>query len=57
MSNQKGSVGDSNKNPPISSIKCPYFFDLTSLILKAKAEILEKNHWFLGRFENIKRTF
>ena len=29
-SNQKRSVRELKSNPPISGIKCPYFFDLTS---------------------------
>ena len=28
-SNQKSSLKESKQNPPISGIKCPYFFDLT----------------------------
>ena len=32
MSNQKSSVRESKYNPPISGIKCPYFFDLTSFL-------------------------
>ena len=34
-------VEESNKNPPISSIKWPYFFWF-DLFLEARAEILEK---------------
>ena len=36
-SNQKSSVRESKQNPPISDIKYPYFFDLTTL--EAREEI------------------
>ena len=40
-SNQKSSVRESKLNPPISGVKCPYFF-LFDLFLEARVEILEK---------------
>ena len=33
------------------------FFDSTSFYLEARAEILTKLRWFIGPFEDTKRTF
>ena len=41
-SNQKSSVRDSKLNHPISGIKSPYFFDLTTFLKEARAEIFTK---------------
>ena len=42
--------------PPISDIKCPYFFWFDPF-LETRAEILEKIYWFFGRSFDTKRTF
>ena len=55
-SNQKSSVRESKENHPISGIKCPYFFDLTSFKMLGQ-KFLQKFRSFYGRFGDTKRTF
>ena len=55
-SNQKSSVRESKKNQPISVIKCPYFFDLTSFY-RLGQKSLEFFCWFLVNLKTPKEHF
>ena len=50
-SNQKSSVRESKYNHPVSGIKCPYFYDLTSFF-EARAEIQKYFCSVFGSNEN-----
>ena len=54
-SNQNSSVRESKKNPPVSGIKCSYFFLFEFLRLGQKSQ--KKFCWYFGLNDDNKRTF